>query len=93
MWADLVKQHAKWVGGTLIDHGDSMDRAILKEGILPAVTIIKGFKLTTDYFEVIGEDFSCGGSRDTLGITGTHVENGLAISGYGGHRFDIVKPQ
>ncbi len=91
MWAELIKQHTKWVGGTLIDHGDSMDMALLKEGMLPAVTTIQGFKLTADYFEVIGEEFNCGGARSCLGLAGVGVENGLALSGYGGQRFDIVK--
>jgi len=92
MWQDIVDQVDKWIGGKLIDHGDSMDRLLLKEGLLPAETIITGFSLTEEFFTVNGETFDCGGSRDIVGICGEHVENGLALRGYGGHRFDIVKP-
>lgn len=97
MWQDLVDQKDKWIGGKLIDHGDSMDRRLLAIGIsqhtkFPAETTIVDFNLTDEWFSVVGEDFECGGSRECVGIGSDKVENGLALCGYGGHRFDIVKP-
>lgn len=92
MWRNLVDQKDKWIGGKLIDHGDKMDRAMLKPEALDAETVIVDFKLTNDWFGVVGVDFECGGSRECVGIVSEKVENGLALCGYGGHRFDIVKP-
>ena len=92
MWQDLVDQEDKWIGGKLIDHGDFEDRAEPKTAGLPAQTVITGFKLTDDYFEVEGEDFNCGGSRSILGISPEHLKNGLVLKGYGGHVFCIVRP-
>lgn len=92
MWQELVDQKDKWIGGKLIEHGDPMDRAMMKEGTFPMETTIVDFNLTDEWFGVVGEDFECGGSRECVGISGTRVENGLALYGYGGHRFDIVKP-
>ena len=92
MWQDLIDQKDKWIGGQLIDHGDSMDRSLLKPELLPAITTITGMELTDDSFRILGEEFNCGGSRQYIGLTSEPVENGLAFSGYGGHRWDIVKP-
>jgi hypothetical protein len=91
MWQDLIDQKDKWIGGKLVEHGDSMDRALMKEGTFPMETEIVDFKLTDEWFGVVGKDFECGGHRSVVGLTGIKVENGLAISGYGGHRFDIIK--
>lgn len=95
MWQELVAQKDKWVGGRLIDYGDSMDRRMFASE-LPAETKIVDMKLTNEYFEVNGEKFSCGGARSILGITAHSQfevpEGGLAFSGYGGHEWHIVKP-
>lgn len=91
MWADLIARKDEWIGGTLTDHGDSMDRAL---GLVstPATTKITGMTLTDDWFEVQGEDFTCGGDRRHLGISAYTVPKGaLPFQGYGGHRWFIQK--
>lgn len=96
MWQQLVDRQTEWVGGTLVDFGDSQDRAIFPDE-LPARTRIVEFELTPTQFNVRGENFSCGGGREYLGIVGTPRfpidGNGLAIEGYGGHEFHILKPK
>jgi len=91
MWQELIDQKAKWIGGKLIDYGDSIDRIILREDEFPLETKILGFELNENWFGVIGKDFKCGGSRKHVCITDDHVENGLAIVGYEVHRFNIVR--
>jgi len=93
MWQDLIDQKEQWIGGKLIDHGDAMDKALMGDQYEPMETEIVDFELTEQWFGVKGKEFDCGGSRAVVGICGEHVENGLAIHGYGGHRWDIVKPQ
>ena len=92
MWQDLVDQQEKWIGGQLIDFGDSMDRAVgfYKNG--PITTTITGFELTDNLFMVNGKDFSCGGSRSVVAVIPGAPDNGLALGGYGGHKFHIVQP-
>lgn len=90
MWQDLIDQKEQWICGKLIDFGDSMDR---KMGCEPSETIIVGFILSEKYIDITGEDFSCGGDRQYIGLTGDEVKNGLAFAGYGGHIFHIIKPE
>jgi hypothetical protein len=97
MWDDLVKQKEKWIGGKLVDYGDSMDRRLLKEDAFPVETIVVDIEVTDEQIRIVGEDFSSGGSRKYIGITGSsqfgYPENGLVFRGYGGHEFHIIKPE
>lgn len=90
MWQELVDKKEQWIGGLLTDFGD-----LLPPSFEPMSTKIVDMKVGPDYFEVIGEDFTCGGARDCLGIAGNprnaHGE-GLTFSGYGGHEWSIAKP-
>lgn len=89
MWKEIVEREKEWIGGKLIDYGDSMDRTI---GEPTHETTITGFKLTDDWFEVSGERFSCGGNRKHLGISSLDQNGkGIVLSGYGGHKFKIIK--
>jgi len=94
MWQELVDKKDQWVGGKLKDFGDTIDRALVKPELIGMETTIVDFRLTDKWFEVIGEDFNCGGSRDHIGITGSPkfpIEgSGLAIAGYAGHEFHIT---
>jgi len=100
MWAELVQQKDKWIGGQLIDYGDEMDRRLnvnrMKDGTYPMKTAITDMVLTDEVFEVIGKDFSCMGNRQYLGIEPNPEfelpKDGIAFSGYGGHEWHIVKP-
>lgn len=96
MWDDLVKQKEKWIGGKLMDYGDSMDRRLFKEGTFPSETTIVDIELTDEQISIKGEGFSSGGSRKYIGIVGSsqfgYPKNGLVFNGYGGHEFHIIKP-
>lgn len=90
MWKELVDQEKEWIGGVLIDYGDSIDRNL---GATPQQTTIIGFKLTDDWFEVKEEKFCCGGNRRFLGLSPNQNGNGITISGYGDHEFKIIKKE
>ena len=96
MWQELADSQELWIGGTLIDYGDAADRRLL--GVEPAKTKIIGIRFAHGkWFEVVGENFSCGGDRSVLGLTGNSSfpkpGNGLMFRGYGGHEWHIEKPQ
>lgn len=90
MWKELVAKKQEWIGGTLTDYGD-----LMPPSFEPMTTKIVDMRVDEKWFEVEGEDFTCGGSRDVLGISGTprheHGE-GLTFSGYAGHEWNIQKP-
>jgi hypothetical protein len=93
MWQQLVDQKEQWIGGKLIEYGDSMDRNLLK--LKPIETELLDITLDEERIMFIGKDFQCGGSREYMGISGSPQfsvpANGLAIEGYGGHEFHITK--
>lgn len=96
MWGQFVDQKKEWVGGTLRDIGDSMDRGC---GFAPGETEIVDITLTpngTDsaYFEISGKDFACGLDVRHGGLSGSENLGGgyLSFSGYGGHIWGIKKP-
>lgn len=91
MWQQLIDKKAEWIGGTLTDFGDSMDRQMF--GGDPHKTEITDFELTDKWFGVKGKEFDCGGSREFVGITGEKRDGiDLLFSGYGAHEWGITKP-
>jgi hypothetical protein len=90
MWNQFVEKKEQWIGGILEDSGDSIDRHM---GAEKMKTKIKDITLEPNgeesaMFHVIGEDFSCGGDVEHLGITAG--ESGyMTFSGYGGHSWRI----
>lgn len=94
MWEELAAQKGKWIGGQLIDYGDSFDRAI--SGGKPGKTILKDIVLSDDAITFVGEDFDICGSRAIAGIVEKGMSdfpipaNGLAFRGYAGHEFHII---
>jgi len=92
MWQELINLKDKWIGGKLIDYGDPIDKALMGDKYKPMETEIVDLKLTDETIEFIGKDFPVIYNRKYIGLVAIHVENGLAFSGYGGHRIDIVKP-
>lgn len=92
MWQDLIDQKDKWIGGKIIDYGDSMDKLLMGDKYKPMETEIVDFDLTDETIEFIGVDFPVKYNREYIGLSSIRVEGGLAFSGYGGHRIDIVKP-
>ncbi len=87
MWQQFVQRADEWIGGTLEDFGDSMDRAL--SGGSSHVTKITDIKLTPNgkesaCFTVEGAVFTCSGDVRYLGVTGGD-EGWITLSGYGGH--------
>ena len=95
MWEQFIERQEEWIGGTLHDSGDSMDRAMFGKGGMS--TKIKGIELRPNgedsaFFSVLGEDFDCGFDVSVGGIgSGIGEEGWLTFSGYGGHTWQIKK--
>lgn len=96
MWSQFVEKKSEWIGGTLCDNGDPIDRVVLGDGI-EAVTEITNITLepngdTSAYFLVVGKEFSCGFDVRYGGISGKQKgSNWLTFNGYGGHAWHIKK--
>ena len=95
LWSQFVEQKAEWIGGSLQDQGDAMDRAIgLTDGswMSTEITDIRLEPNGSDsaYFSVDGRDFSCGFDAQVGGIVGGE-DGWLTFSGYGGHTWRIKK--
>ena len=98
MWQRLVDKKDEWIGGTLVDCGDDMDRAwgLSAPNGTGERTLIVDFKLTDDEFNVIGEEFTCGGGRQHVGLSPYETpgdENTLTFRGYGNHQFYLIPPK
>ena len=96
MWQQFVQKKQEWIGGTLQDFGDSMDKSLGITGEEPMSTKITDIKLspnglTSAFFEVEGEHFGCGFSTGIGGIGGTQEKPWITFSGYMGHKWRIKK--
>lgn len=94
LWGQFVEGKDKWIGGTLKDSGDSMDKAIFggatHETKITDVTL-KPNGEDSAFFSIEGEDFGCGFDVSTGGVTAGE-EGWITFSGYGGHIFAIKAP-
>ena len=93
MWGQFVEKQNEFIGGTLQDFGDSMDRAM---GLGRMETKITKIELRPNgedsaYFGVEGEKFSCGFDVKYGGIT-SGEEGWLTLSGYMGHKWRFKTP-
>jgi hypothetical protein len=93
-WGQIVKQKEDWIGGTLHESGDSMDRAL---GFGELTTEIVDIELCPNgedsaYFEVEGKDFSCGFGVEYGGVVAGE-KDWLTFSGYLGHTWRIKQPE
>ena len=96
LWSQFVERKEEWIGGILRDFGDNMDRAIFSDS-LPMETEITDIQLKPNgegsaFFVVEGKAFRCGFDVGVGGISGEKCENGITMSGYGGHKFQIFRP-
>ena len=97
MWQQFVQKKDEWIGGILTDYHDSFDRSAGNGE--PMKTKIKDIELIPNgkdgaAFHVVGEEFTCGGSVEYLGIMGADIpemKHGICIGGYGGHKWTIEK--
>ena len=89
MWSQFVERKAEWIGGILVDNGlifaDTMETKITD-------ILLKPNGKDSAFFEIVGEDFSCGFDVSCGGITCNQFgEPWLTFAGYGGHVFRIKK--
>jgi len=87
----IIDQKDKYIGGTLQDSGDRLDREISDE--LPARTEIVNITCVENYFMVYGKDFDCGCHTDHLSTQHGMLwpDHGVGLYGYRNHRFTIVQ--
>ena len=92
-WNQFVQKKKEFIGGTLQDFGDSMDRRMGCGKMETAITDIKLCPNGDDsaFFEICGKDFGCGFDVKVGGICAGE-DGWLTFSGYGGHKFRIKKP-
>ena len=97
MWSQFIEKKEDWIGGTLLDEGDSMDQrmGLVKEGgtctKITDITLGPNGK-DSAFFSVEGEDFTCGFDVSVGGISENQKGgNWLTFSGYGGHAWHIKK--
>jgi len=96
MWSQFVEGKEKWIGGSLEDFGDSMDRAfgmLDDERLADVLTEIVDIKLEPNgddsaFFQVIGKNFDCGFDVQHGGVTAGE-DGWITFSGYGGHKWRI----
>ena len=96
MWSQFVENKEKWIGGSLEDFGDSMDRAFgmldderLEEVLTEIVDIeLKSNGTDSAMFNVVGKNFTCGFDVEVGGVTAGE-DGWITFSGYGGHKWRI----
>lgn len=91
LWSQFVERKSEFIGKVLEDFGDNMDRGILNlEKMTTKITDIILIPNGSDsaWFEIKGEDFSCGFDVSVGGI-GSGEKGYLTFCGYGGHKFRI----
>ena len=94
LWSQFVRAKDEWIGGELVDYGDSFDRAT---GYHPSSTGIVDVALEPNgeksaIFRIIGERFECAFDVEVGGISGEQEkEPWLVFAGYGGQKFKIRK--
>ena len=87
LWSQFIEKKLEWVGADLFDYDMG----------LHAQTKIKDIELRANgkdsaYFEVVGEDFSCGFDVQHGGVGGqSKTGKGISFCGYGGHQWEISK--
>lgn len=95
LWSQFVERKAEWIGGSLEDFGDPMDRRMGYKGGITEITdiILRENGEDSAWFEVSGKDLSCGFDVGFGGIIGGIKEDPdwLTFSGYGGHTWRIKK--
>ena len=96
LWSQFVEGKEKWIGGSLEDFRDSMDRAfgmLDDERLEDVLTEIVDIELIPNgddsaVFQVVGKNFSCGFDVQHGGVTAGE-DGWITFSGYGGHKWRI----
>lgn len=91
LWSQFIEKKDQWIGGTLEDSGDIMDRHM---GAKTVSTEILDIRLEPNgedsaYFTVTGKDFSCGFDVRHGGVIGNGKPGWITFSGYMGHTWRI----
>lgn len=92
MWGQFLDRKEEWIGGTLEDHGDSMDRQMKMPVMSTKITDIQIRPNGKDsaMFGVIGEHFECASDVRYLGVTAGE-EGWITLSGMFGHIWRFKK--
>lgn len=97
LWSQFVEKKNQFIGGMLEDKGDDVDRGLYQlinhHAMINATTIIKDIILRPNgadsaFFEIIGEDYSCGFDVRHGGII-PGKDGWVTFNGFGGHIFAI----
>ena len=89
LWPQFVEKKDEFVGGELQDLDPSFG------GVGPTVIVNIDFRAngkSSVWFEVAGEDYTCGGDVECLGIIGGDP-GWITLSGYGGHAWRFREKQ
>jgi len=97
IFTGLVEEKEKYIGGKMLDFGDSMDRIMISRGIIdgpvPLEATITDISIKDNFFSVDGEPFRCGCDMNHLHVTRQPEfglkPGGIAFSGYQGHEWHI----
>jgi len=93
LWGQFVERKEEWLGGTLEDFGDGMDRAMGFKGARGIITdiVLRPNGKDSAYFEVSSDGWGCGFDVKVGGISGdpNNKDGWITFSGYGGHTWRI----
>jgi len=97
LWGQFIDRKEEWIGGTLQEFGDNMDRMIHGDNMPELITTIKDIELRPNgkesaFFAVEGEAFGCGFDVGAGGITAGE-DGWITFSGYGGHMWRIKQKE
>lgn len=93
LWGQFIDRKEEWIGGTLEDFGDPMDRRMGYKGTVATITDITLTPNGEDsaFFGVHTDEGTFGFDVSVGGIGGDQEKPWLTFSGYGGHKFRIQK--
>ncbi|MFH1969210.1 MAG: hypothetical protein ABIJ53_02700 [Verrucomicrobiota bacterium] len=93
IWEQFVESKKEWIGGTLTDFGDG--DPFVDQSFYPDKTEIMDIELTNNetFFRVVGKEWGCGFNVEYGGIYDSPaVPDTIRFQGYGGHVWQITKP-
>jgi len=93
MWQQFVQRKREWIGGTLIEQGDSLISAEHASKTEIEDITLEPNGIDSAAFSVIGKNFTCAGDVSNLGIVGWRPfgPDFLTFQGYAGHTWGIKR--
>lgn len=87
MWNELIAQKEKWIGGRLVDSDSDMPD--LMETVLLDIRWEDHGGGPESFIEFVGQDFTCGGDRESVGLSPHSPPGSLRFSGPYGLEFTV----